>query len=51
MILKAILIMRGFNALFIEVDVDSDNQDHVQLEQEFSPDQLARLDQLEQDHV
>jgi hypothetical protein len=40
-----------FNALFIEVDVDSADQDHVQLEQEFSPDQLARLDQLEQDHV
>jgi len=40
-----------FNALFAEVDVDSNNQDHVQLEQEFSPDQLARLDQLEQDHI
>ena len=40
-----------FNALFGEVDVDSNKQDHVQLEQEFSPDQLTRLDQLEQDHV
>jgi hypothetical protein len=40
-----------FNALFAEVDVDSSHDNTVQLEQEFSPDQLARLDQLEQDHI
>ena len=40
-----------FNALFEEAEVDNDVDDSVQLEQEFSPDQLARLDQLEQDQV
>ena len=40
-----------FNALFEETDVDNDAEDSVQLEQDFSPDQLARLDQLEQDQV
>ena len=40
-----------FNALFEEADVDNDPEDSIQLEQEFSPDQLARLDQLEQDQV
>jgi len=34
-----------------EADVDNHSEDIVQLEQEFSPDQLARLDQLEQDRV
>ena len=36
---------------FEEAEVDSDDEDSVQLEEEFSPDQLARLDQLEQDQV
>jgi len=40
-----------FNALFEEVDVDSESQDNIQLDEEFSPDQLARLDQLEQDQA
>jgi len=40
-----------FNALFEETDVDNDSEDSIQLEQEFSPDQLARLDQLEQDQA
>jgi hypothetical protein len=40
-----------FNALFEEADVDNDDEDSVQSEDEFSPDQLARLDQLEQDQV
>jgi hypothetical protein len=40
-----------FNALFEEADVDNNDEDSVQLEEEFSPDQLARLDQLEQDQV
>jgi hypothetical protein len=40
-----------FNALFEEVDVDNTDEDSIQLEQDFSPDQLARLDQLEQDQV
>jgi hypothetical protein len=40
-----------FNALFEEADVDNNGEDSVQLEEEFSPDQLARLDQLEQDQV
>jgi uncharacterized protein YdcH (DUF465 family) len=38
-----------FNALFETVD-DSDD-DSVQLEQDFSPDQQARLDQLEHDQI
>ena len=40
-----------FNALFEEVAVDDEDQDNIQLEEEFSPDQLARLDQLEQDQT
>jgi hypothetical protein len=40
-----------FNALFEEVAVDDEGQDTIQLEEEFSPDQLARLDQLEQDQT
>jgi len=40
-----------FNALFEEVEVDTEGEDSIQLEDEFSPDQLARLDQLEQDQV
>jgi hypothetical protein len=40
-----------FNALFEETDVDNNSEDSIQLEQEFSPDQLARLDQLEQDQA
>jgi hypothetical protein len=40
-----------FNALFEEADVDNNDDDSVQLEEEFSPDQLARLDQLEQDQA
>jgi len=40
-----------YNALFEEVDVDSDDEDSVQLEEDFSPDQQARLDQLEQDRT
>jgi hypothetical protein len=40
-----------FNALFEEADVDNEDENSVQLEDEFSPDQLARLDQLEQDQV
>ena len=40
-----------FNALFEEVAVDNDAEDSIQLEQDFSPDQLARLDQLEQDQT
>jgi hypothetical protein len=40
-----------FNALFEEVDVDNTDEDSIQLDEDFSPDQLARLDQLEQDQV
>jgi hypothetical protein len=40
-----------FNALFEEVDVDNTDEDSIQLEQDFSPDQLARLDQLEQNQI
>ena len=40
-----------FNALFEEVDIDNNSEDSIQLDEEFSPDQLARLDQLEQDQV
>jgi hypothetical protein len=40
-----------FNALFEEADVDNDDEDSVQLEQEFSPDQLARLDQLQHEQA
>jgi len=40
-----------FNALFEEVDVDNDADDSIQLDEDFSPDQLARLDQLEQDQT
>jgi hypothetical protein len=38
-----------FNALF--ETVDEDESDSVQLEQDFSPDQQARLDQLEHEQV
>ena len=40
-----------FNALFEETEVDTDTEDSIQLEQEFSPGQLDRLDQLEQDQI
>ena len=40
-----------FNALFEEVDVDNTDEDSIQLDEDFSPDQLARLDQLEQDQA
>ena len=40
-----------FNALFEEVDVDNLDEDSIQLDEDFSPDQLARLDQLEQDQT
>ena len=40
-----------FNALFEEVDVDNADDDSIQLDEDFSPDQLARLDQLEQDQA
>ena len=40
-----------FNALFEEVDVDNSDDDSIQLDEDFSPDQLARLDQLEQDQA
>ena len=40
-----------FNALFEEVAVDNSDEDSIQSEQDFSPDQLARLDQLEQDQM
>ena len=40
-----------FNALFEEVAVDNDTEDTIQLDDQFSPDQLARLDQLEQDQT
>jgi uncharacterized protein YdcH (DUF465 family) len=38
-----------FNALF--ETVDEADEDSVQLEQDFSPDQQARLDQLEHEQV
>ena len=38
-----------FNALFETVDDDA--EDPIQLDDQFSPDQLARLDQLEQDQT
>jgi hypothetical protein len=38
-----------FNQLF--ETVDEADEDSVQLEQDFSPDQLARLDQLEHDQA
>jgi hypothetical protein len=40
-----------FNALFEEVAVDNDSEDSIQLDEDFSPGQLARLDQLEQDQA
>ena len=40
-----------FNALFEEVEVDDESEDNIQLDEDFSTDQLARLDQLEQDQT
>jgi hypothetical protein len=40
-----------FNALFEEVAVDNDEDNSLQLDEDFSPDQQARLDQLEHDQT